>query len=443
MLATSPSSAASAAAAPSTNRHAKERTRSIITSGSSVLTQILIAVLVTSVVLTVQTWSLHGRTAEAVVCEQQWFDDGRPTTVSSSSSSAAAASSASASSSATKVIDGDGRNNNNNNNNNNNENNNDTHTTSSPMMMMNSTRLTTTTTTQTIFSDNVVYFVFSRHDAFDLRQTIRETWAKGHDNVYFVLGRPCWIPPKHRGADLGGNEACVVAPKPIHKRFVRQAMKYRRDYILEQVEPKLRDERTTHKDIVMMEDHIYDSYGSLPEKLKAAYTFTHENLPPTVDFVVKVDDDFFVRIDEFSEHLNQNYRHLASVPALIGGEIRREHRAFTEGKWKELPQFREGAIYPRFAMGSFGHVVTRPIFEYVATHKEMLFNYQGEDASLGIWIKQSPRFLDNNDENVVKYIKSPVMAGDGNCLARDKYVVGHDVDKNKIIECHRVFETAS
>ena len=33
---------------------------------------------------------------------------------------------------------------------------------------------------------------------YNTRQMIRETWAKGHDNVYFVLGEECTVPPKYR-----------------------------------------------------------------------------------------------------------------------------------------------------------------------------------------------------------------------------------------------------
>jgi hypothetical protein len=44
-----------------------------------------------------------------------------------------------------------------------------------------------------------VIFVLSRVGAFDVRQSIRETWAAGQDNVYFVVGQPCNVHRTLRG----------------------------------------------------------------------------------------------------------------------------------------------------------------------------------------------------------------------------------------------------
>jgi hypothetical protein len=418
--ATPSAAAVAASSAAAGNRHAKERTRRSNTAAFSI-SKMLAVVLVALVVLLSRSWSLHGvalapasSSQETVACEQL-FLDGSPMVASP----------------VTKAAD---QNNNNNNNNNTTP---SSSTESVPLPASSPHRHSSPPPSmmpRTNTTSNVVYFVFSRHDAFAVRQTIRATWARrrhrDNDNVFFVIGRPCWIPPKRRGTDLGGNEACTVAPKPLNKRFVRQAVKYKESRVLP-VEAKISEEMKTYQDVLQMEDHIYDSYGSLPDKLKAAYSFVYYQLPSTVDFVVKVNDDFFVRIDEFTQHVNDNYRHLVSVPTLIGGRLLTDHQAFTDGKWREMPQHREGTIYPPFPMGSYGHVVTRPIFEYVATHKELLFNYQGEDNSLGIWIKQSPTF----DFANVTYINSPVMAGDGNCLVNDKYLVGHYVDQTRMVAC--------
>ena len=53
-----------------------------------------------------------------------------------------------------------------------------------------------------------------------------------------------------------------------------------------------------------------------------------------LEWVLKVDDDFYVRIDAFEQVLQSQD---ASQAILIGGDIRRDHRAHTGGKWKELP----------------------------------------------------------------------------------------------------------
>jgi hypothetical protein len=47
-------------------------------------------------------------------------------------------------------------------------------------------------------SSPVTVFVPSFYSSLAIRQTIRETWASGHDNVFFVIGAPCPIPTQQR-----------------------------------------------------------------------------------------------------------------------------------------------------------------------------------------------------------------------------------------------------
>ena len=44
----------------------------------------------------------------------------------------------------------------------------------------------------------VVVSVLSRRSGFETRQVIRDTWASGHNNVYFIIGACCPVPVKHR-----------------------------------------------------------------------------------------------------------------------------------------------------------------------------------------------------------------------------------------------------
>ena len=40
-------------------------------------------------------------------------------------------------------------------------------------------------------SSNIILLVLSRRDAFERRTVIRETWARTHRNVVFVVGQAC------------------------------------------------------------------------------------------------------------------------------------------------------------------------------------------------------------------------------------------------------------
>ena len=58
------------------------------------------------------------------------------------------------------------------------------------------------------------------------------------------------------------------------------------------------------------------------------------------------------------------------------------------GKWAEFPEF-TASVYPPWPNGAV-HVVSRPIAQYIADNRERLFNAQGEDVAIGIWLDRSP-----------------------------------------------------
>lgn len=265
--------------------------------------------------------------------------------------------------------------------------------------------------------------VLSRRNGFKVRQAIRNTWAKGHDNVFFVIGQGCSIPLLYRGVDEGGNSYCKFKPRPLDDAYVAATMNQIQSE--EKLTAQLLQEQAQYQDLLVMP--VIDMYRTLPQKLKFAYTFVHYHLP-TVQWVLKVDDDFFVRIDPFAKALQT---HDASQPILIGGDIRLDHKAHTGGKWKELPQFPHGAIYPPFPLGSYGHVVTRPIVDYVVQYKEALFDYQGEDVSIGIWLK-------NSLAPETKFLNDRRMSNGGDCRKPNLYVVGHDITPPKMEVCQNV-----
>jgi hypothetical protein len=269
---------------------------------------------------------------------------------------------------------------------------------------------------------NVAIFVLSRrYGGLEVRNAIRETWAKGHDNVYFVIGQDCRIPPQYRDRDEGGNEACQVAPQPLVPKRYSKLTKEHHAFI-DKTSVEVMNELETHRDLLITD--VIDVYRTLPQKIKAAYAFVEQSLP-NVQWIVKVDDDFFVRVDKFSEYLQANFNAEDSI--LVGGKIKRENKAHIAGKWKEVPQFPLGAEYPPFPLGSSGHAVSRPIAKWVVKNQEVLFDYQGEDVSLGIWLEQKRR---------VKLVDSNVMSNQRECFDRSKFVVGHNINPQMMKNCY-------
>lgn len=333
-----------------------------------------------------------------------------------------------------------------------------------------------------VSNDYLVVIVLSRRDGYENREAIRETWAKSQTNVYFVIGQPCDIPIRYRGKDDGGNPFCKVANRPLDKAFFQETVKHRE--VEAELTQYLLEEQAEHHDLLMM--HDIDMYRTLPAKLKFAYSFVDQYLPETVRWVLKVDDDFFVRVDAFRQYLQEDqdetYRLSpdsspsafaknllssalgtisASSPSsqqvngtnhtfasgqveklppppkhvILGGEIHREHYAFTNGKWKEMPQWPRGKMYPPFPLGSCGHAVTRPVVEFVAQNQFALFEYQGEDNSMGIW-------FDHPLAPTVKFQETQKMTNRGDCRRPNIFVVGHGVSPAKMRACDRPFKAS-
>jgi hypothetical protein len=117
---------------------------------------------------------------------------------------------------------------------------------------------------------------------------------------------------------------------------------------------------------------------------------------------------------------------------VVGGDIRDRNSAHLSGKWKEVPQYPQGGSYPPFPLGSMGHAVTRGVVEYIAQHQQVLFDYQGEDVSVGIWLKDAK-------EGVEWKSVPKIMVNHGNCQQRQgspALVIGHDVTPAKMRQCY-------
>jgi hypothetical protein len=81
---------------------------------------------------------------------------------------------------------------------------------------------------------------------------------------------------------------------------------------------------------------------------------------------------------------------------------------------------------PFWPKGSHGHVVSRPVAEYVVGMTNFTY-YQGEDTSLGIWLSQSPLHI--------TWISSLYFQNHGRCEEDEWIVVGHQVGAEHMREC--------
>lgn len=227
------------------------------------------------------------------------------------------------------------------------------------------------------FSDSVIVLCLSRRSHIDLRTVIRQTWGK---NVYFVIGGTRSDEPK-------GLEAQLLA------------------------------EQRNYQDLLNV-GHP-ESYHSLTYKLHFSYQFVVSKLP-RAEWLVKIDDDSMGRLPEIRDYLTTFN---PSIPMVLG-EIVVGSPVHKTGKWADLKYPK--TVYPNWAKGSTGHVVSRPVAAYLADLKEVVY-YQGEDTSMGIWLDESPL--------QVRWIHSAYFVNHGDCESPDWLILGHDLDAHRQQAC--------
>lgn len=113
----------------------------------------------------------------------------------------------------------------------------------------------------------------------------------------------------------------------------------------------------------------------------------------------------------------------------IVGKIQYDGQVWQEGKWNE-ETYPGHDRYPPFPLGSCGHVVSRPVAEYIAKHKAKLTQYQGEDTSVAIWMHESPL--------KVEVPHSDSVENDGRCDNPNFFMIGHDLSIERICQCYEI-----
>jgi Galactosyltransferase len=240
---------------------------------------------------------------------------------------------------------------------------------------------------------NICIVVLSCRSNFEQRQAIRETWGQNQTNIFFIIGGP---EPDNQ------NDKDWKDPNSTSTRLWKENELY--GDLLDTIHP--------------------DTYRGLPYKLFYAVQWiaTHKDMQH-IQWILKADDDVVVRPNTLRYYVTRNLNPLA---AIVIGRIEPNSTPHRTGKWAEDPRWPEGVEYPPWAYGSTGYVMSRPVFQYIAAQQSLYF-YQGEDASLGIWLYESP--LD------VSWIDSP----DFDVHSSQEYydhsysvVIGHDVSPERM-----------
>ncbi|KAK6280085.1 hypothetical protein POUND7_020352 [Theobroma cacao] len=178
------------------------------------------------------------------------------------------------------------------------------------------------------------------------------------------------------------------------------------------VNEELWSEIKTYGDVQLMP--FVDYYGLITWKTVAICIFGTETA--SAKYIMKTDDDAFVRVDEVLAFLNKgNVSH-----GLLYGLIKYDaqpHRN-TDSKWYISPEEYPGSTYPPWAHGP-GYVVSHDIAKAVyVMHKEgRLHMFKLEDVAMGIWIAEMKR------EGLKVYYMNEERVYNEGC--KDGYVVAH------------------
>jgi hypothetical protein len=240
---------------------------------------------------------------------------------------------------------------------------------------------------------------------FAKRQAIRETWAQGHDNVYFIVGHSnCHENNENNNENNDNNN----------------------NNCREQDHAFLMQEQLRFRDL--LEVPIVEFYRGIPEKVVQAYHWVLTHLPQ-VRWLVKADDDMFVRVGSIETYL-QKYN--SNLPMLLG-KIIMQAEVNREGKWEETDY--PYMYYPYWPQGSAGHIMSRPTVEYICDNSPKLRRYQGEDVSIGIWLDEAKQ---KGKITNLQYIHLPNLVqneGKQYCQEGTYLMIGHDMKPKDLEQC--------
>lgn len=190
------------------------------------------------------------------------------------------------------------------------------------------------------FVTNLLIVVLSAPTHMDVRNVVRETWA--------------------RNLPLGTSIRFVIGNKGMS----------------EGREMEIRSENDTAGDIIFL-DQIEESYSVLTRKVLEMFKYAHEHIK--FNFLLKVDEDSFVCADRILDEL-------LSKPQerLYWGFFDGRAHVKKAGKWQEENYVLCDRYIP-YALGG-GYVISKDLVAYVSQNSHLLQVFKNEDVSLGTWL---------------------------------------------------------
>lgn len=229
-----------------------------------------------------------------------------------------------------------------------------------------------------------VVLILSGPDNEVKRDAIRATWMKFSNNIFVENGEKLykwnhtWTEQNSKPDFL--KFYFVIGTQGISETKFQQ----------------LNTENNRSNDLLLL-NSFQDNYKNLTTKILHALKWLNNNLK-RLKYVVKCDDDSFVRIDLIIKNLEahapemnaielRDYvtykKEVPSYNGLYWGYFDGRARVYLNGKWQEKDWFLCDNYLP-YALGG-GYVISQRIVDYIARNADMLGHYNSEDVSMGVW----------------------------------------------------------
>ena len=246
------------------------------------------------------------------------------------------------------------------------------------------------------------------------RRIIRETWGKYTKNTFFVIGEKfCEIPkdlrqnwwecePKFVADTTSMSKRLMIQLKersvgsfnkngsiPKIRKTTEPTSRAQSQHI--QSQKFLQDRLLAEKQVLLVD--TVDTYWNLTRKVLLSYKKLLKNLP-NLKWVMKADDDAFVRTDKMHELIGKLDH---TKPTVIG---RLSHVRIVRRQRPDRyhdPNFLF-PTYPVYPVGVATYILSRPIIEYLVKNMDSFPDYHIEDVALGKFLESSVFF-----ENITWY----------------------------------------
>ena len=140
-------------------------------------------------------------------------------------------------------------------------------------------------------------------------------------------------------------------------------------------------EDKVHGDLLLL-TNLHDAYSNITRKVLYSFVWADQNV--NFSYLLKVDDDTFIYMDDLHKEAHRYYQN--GVNRLYWGRYSlKEHPITTPNhKWAEQNWFLCDHYLP-YAFGS-GYIISADLIHKIAFNADYLQLYNNEDVSVGVWL---------------------------------------------------------